>query len=221
MSVLQNPEFAKYEYVVPCIAHRTKSHGSTEVTDPRTRAVRKSCEKYPSISCEVHEAFLSVPLQHSFTPASFICKPDGTSIVGPEDQKGWDRAVGTLTKKLEEVQRQLGRPFPRLLYDKAIREIEAADRAFEDGKFEKAVKALRKLEKDRKLPEALREGRVGERLAAFGAKGQELLDEAKAKRETAPDEALALAKKVRKEFVGLDCAEAASELVKEWEAAGE
>lgn len=217
MSVLQNAEFVKYEDVVPCIAHRTKNHGSTEVVDPRTKQTRKSCEKYPSISCDIHEAFLSVRLEHSYTPASFICGPDGAPLVKPDDAKGWDRSVAGLVKKLQEVQQKLGRPLPRALHDKVLADLEEADQSLADEKYEKAVKTVQKYAEDKRLPASMREGRLKAKLAALEAKGDELVEAARAKRDSAPEEALKLAKRVQRDWKGLEAAKKAAELVKDWE----
>ena len=218
MSVLQNGEFVKYEDVVPCVSHTKKTHGETEVVvDPRKKTTRKSCEKYPSIPCEAHDGWGQAGLSIKGTPSSFICGPDGAPLVKPEDG-AWDRAVGTLTKKLQEVQQKLGRPYPRALYDRALRDLAQADEDLAEGKHEKAVKAVLKLSEDKKVPAAMRDGRIKEKLGALEAKGAELLEEAKAKAESAKDEAVKLAKRVAKEFKGLEAGKAAADLVKEWDA---
>ena len=219
--MLENPEFVKYEDMVPCIAHVKKTHGEHEVVvDAKAKTTKKVCDIFPSIPCEVHTAMCSVPLEHSYTPASFICGTDGAPLVKPDDAKGWDRSVMSLTKKLGEVQQKLGRPVPRGLYDRVVHDCEQADKDLADGKFAPAVKAIVKDADDKKLPAALRDGRVKEKAAALDAKGGELLEEAKSKRDGAPDEALKLAKKVAGDFKGLDVGKKAAELVKDWEAAG-
>lgn len=216
MSVLQNGEFAKYEDMVACVSHTKKSHTETEVVvDPKKKTTRKSCEKYPSIACEVHDAFRGTGLQYTGTPSSFIVGPDGTTLV---DKGPWHGAVGTVTKKLQEAQLKLGRPFPKALYDKAIRDLTQADEDLAEGKHEKAVKAVLKLAEDKKVPQAMRDGRIKEKLGALEAKGSELLEEAKGKVDSAKDEAIKLAKAVAKDFKGLEAGKAAAELVKEWEA---
>jgi hypothetical protein len=58
---------------------------------------------------------------------------------------------------------------------------------------------------------------VKEKLDAFDKKGDELIEEAKAKHDSAADEALKTAKKVAKEWKGLEAGKKAAELVKEWE----
>jgi hypothetical protein len=221
VSVLQNAELIKYEDVVNVVCHTKKNHTESEVVvDPKKKTTRKSCEKYPSIECAAHDS-RPAGLDIKGTPASFICGPDGAPLVKPDDEGGnWDRSVGKLTKKLQDVQMKLGRPMPRMLYDKILRDLTDADAEFAEGKYEKAVKTLDKYADDKKIPQAMKDGRLKERLAAFDAKGTELLEEAKSKRDSAADEALKLAKKVAKEFKGLESGKAAGELVKEWEAAG-
>jgi hypothetical protein len=218
VSVLLNAEFVKYEDMVPCISHHKKTHGESEVVvDAKKKTTRKSCEKYPSIPCEVHDAFGGTGLQTSYTPASFICGPDGAPLQKPDDQKGWDRSVGSLTKKLQEIQQKLGKPYPRAQYDKAVKDLSDADEDIAAGKFEKAVKAVVKLSEDKKIPAAMHDGRIKQKLDALEAKGGELLEEAKGKKDSAKEDALKLAKQVAKDFKGLECAKAAAELVKELE----
>src|SRR5437667_210447 len=82
-------------------------------------------------------------------------------------------------------------------------------------KPEKSIE-LKKLADSRTLPASMKEGRVKAKLDEVEAKGQAILEDAKSKHESAPEEASKLVKKVISQFKGLEAAKAAAELEKQW-----
>jgi hypothetical protein len=210
VSVLQSQQFADYQFVVPCVHHTTKTH--------KPDAKTGKCPLYPSIECSVHDQMSAPGCSAGYTPASFILDPDGKVIFDAEAMKGAG-SIGATVKKLDEAVQKVGKGLPRAEYDKVLHEIEAADKDLAADKVEKAVRSLKKLADSKTLPASMKEGRVKAKLAEVEAKGQAILDDAKAKHDASPDEAMKLVKKVVSQWKGLEVAKAAGELEKEWEGA--
>lgn len=218
MSVLQNPQFVDYPFVVPAVHHTTKTHKPEKVLDPKTRKEVERCPKYPSITCDVHENMRAEGCDASYTPASFILGPDGKVIFGAEEMKKANQSVGLTVKKLDEAVARIGPGLSRPTYEKILKDLEAADKDIAEEKYDKAIKAIKKLADSKAVPASVKEGRLKAKLAEIEAKGKELLEAAKSQRESAPDEALKAAKKVATQFKGTEVGKEAADLAKEWEA---
>ncbi len=201
---------------MPVISHATKTHKPEKAVDPRTRQEVERCPLYPSISCDVHENMRPEGFEFRGTPATFIADPNGKILFDDEEMRKAFSA-GATVKKLEEAARTIGPGLPRPAYEKILRDLEAADQDLEAERYEKALRAVRKLLGSKAVPAAMKEGRIQAKLDAIAARGAALLDEAKGKREAAPEEALALAKKVASQFKGCECAKEAADLVRAWE----
>lgn len=214
--MLQAQQFADYPFMVACVHHTTKTHKPEAYTDPRTHEEKERCPLYPSITCDVHENMHCDVLKTNHTPSAIILKPDGSIIF---DVAEMDRAnsLGATVKKLDEAVARVGRGMARAEYDRVLHELEAIDGDLAAGKYDRAVSALKRVSALKGLTPAMREGRVKAKQDEIEAKGRALVDEAKAKHDSAPDEALKLVKKVISQFKGLEVAKAASELQKAWE----
>ncbi len=194
------------------VGHWEVKHGTVDVQkDGKTVKV---CKIYRTITCDEHHKFGEDLFTTFFkgrfaTPNHVWLGPDAkelfrskTGTMGPaEFQKDVEKAVGMVP----------GAKATKTEYDQALASLAEGQGLEEKGQVKKAQDSYTKVAKSKN--ERLRP--LGEeKLKALDAKGAALVEEAKAKFESAPAEARAALKRIAEDYKPLECSKLAAEALK-------
>jgi hypothetical protein len=209
-----------YEMAVPVVAHTADEgycHEAITETDPETGKPIIRCPLYGGISCLEHDA-LHVKLAPEYKvtayPKAFVLGPDGKPVTGTGRVMSSDAME--IMKKIRFVQKKLGKPMRRSLFDDAERKVADGRAHFENDDVRKAIKVLQRLVKDKKAPETFKEEARGV-LNEINQAGMKRYGEAMELMEKDPDGGKKILRSLRKDYKGVEVAEKARQTLRDLE----
>jgi hypothetical protein len=203
---------AKSREFVNVAVHTSKGHMRDHIMP--TGEMKKLCEHYWNITCDVHnQAYKEARNKYagiSGMPTTLFAMPTGEEI---EDSRHAGGLGGSeLIKKMEEALEKV--PGEKIHYDQwnlAKTNLADGETAYTAGDFKKSVALWTKVSKMKERPLSKMSE---EPLQRVQAKGLELLEAAKGQLESEPEAAKKQIKSIADDFKGLDVSRAATELLK-------